>query len=74
MRIRHMGYDFNTLRETINEMVEKLPLTVESMNKFKNTELSEPQKYDLARDKPSRYLPIFNSIGTLTVHTLNPCP
>ena len=49
MRIRHMGYDFNTLRETINEMVEKLPLTVESMNKFKNTELSEPQKYDLAR-------------------------
>ena len=49
MRIRHMGYDFDTLRETINEMVEKLPLTVESMNKFKNTELSEPQKYDLAR-------------------------
>jgi hypothetical protein len=49
MRIRHMGYDFNTLRETINEMVEKLPLTVESMNQFKNTELSEPQKYDLAR-------------------------
>ena len=49
MKIRHMGYDFNTLRETINEMVEKLPLTVESMNKFKNTELSEPQKYDLAR-------------------------
>ena len=49
MRIRHMGYDFDTLRETINEMVEKLPLTVESMNQFKNTELSEPQKYDLAR-------------------------
>ena len=49
MKIRHMGYDFDTLRETINEMVEKLPLTVESMNKFKNTELSEPQKYDLAR-------------------------
>ena len=49
MKIRHMGYDFETLRETINEMVEKLPLTVESMNKFKQTELSEPQKYDLAR-------------------------
>ena len=49
MKIRHMGYDFNTLRETINEMVEKLPLTVESMNKFKNTELTKPQKYDLAR-------------------------
>jgi hypothetical protein len=49
MKIRHMGYDFDTLRETINEMVEKLPLTVESMNKFKNTELTKPQKYDLAR-------------------------
>jgi hypothetical protein len=49
MKIRHMGYDFDTLRETINEMVEKLPLTVESMNKFKQTELTQPQKYDLAR-------------------------
>ena len=49
MKIRHMGYDFDTLRETISEMVEKLPLTVESMNKFKQTELTKPQKYDLAR-------------------------
>ena len=49
MKIRHMGYDFDTLRETIGEMVEKLPLTVESMNKFKNTELTNPQMYDLAR-------------------------
>ena len=49
MKIRHMGYDFDTLRETINEMVEKLPLTVESMNKFKQTELTQHQKYDLAR-------------------------
>ena len=49
MKIRHMGYDFETLRGTIEEMVEKLPLTVESMNKFKQTELTKPQKYDLAR-------------------------
>lgn len=49
MKIRHMGYDFEALRETIGEMVEKLPLTVESMNKFKQTELTKPQKYDLAR-------------------------
>jgi len=49
MKIRHMGYDFEALRKTIGEMVEKLPLTVESMNKFKNTELTQPQKYDLAR-------------------------
>ena len=44
-----MGYDFETLRETMNTMVEKLPLTVECMNKFKATELSQNQKYDLAR-------------------------
>lgn len=44
-----MGYDFEALRGTIGEMVEKLPLTVESMNKFKGTELTQPQKYDLAR-------------------------
>jgi hypothetical protein len=49
MKIRHMGYDFETLRNTIGSMVERLPLTVESMNKFKSTELSQEQKYDLAR-------------------------
>tara|TARA_B100000035_G_scaffold233498_1_gene201781 strand:+ start:927 stop:1763 length:837 start_codon:yes stop_codon:yes gene_type:complete len=49
MKIRHMGYDFETLRETISEMVDKLPLTVDSMNRFKNTELTKNQKYDLAR-------------------------
>ena len=49
MKIRHMGYDFNTLRETISEMVDKLPLTVDSMNKFKATTLDKNQKYDLAR-------------------------
>jgi len=49
MKIRHMGYDFETLRETMTEMVEQLPLTVESMNKFKQTKLTNEQKYDLAR-------------------------
>jgi hypothetical protein len=49
MKIRHMGYDFEALRVLMNGMVEELPLTVESMNKFKQTELSINQKYDLAR-------------------------
>jgi hypothetical protein len=49
MKIRHMGYDFEALRETMTEMVEQLPLTVESMNKFKQTKLTNEQKYDLAR-------------------------
>jgi hypothetical protein len=49
-RIRHMGYDFETLQSTIKEMVSTLPLTVESMNKMKTTELQEQQALQLAKD------------------------
>jgi hypothetical protein len=49
MKIRHYGYDFETLQETIKTMVEKLPLTVDSMNKFKATELAQEQALDFAR-------------------------
>lgn len=49
LRIRHVGYDFNELQKTINAMVEKLPLTVESMNKFKQTQLSDKQILDFAK-------------------------
>ena len=48
MKIRHMGYDFEALQDLITQMVEKLPLTVESMNKFKNKQLSEEQKQKFA--------------------------
>jgi hypothetical protein len=46
--IRHMGYDYDTLKDTIKMIVEKLPLTVESMNKMINTELQENQILELA--------------------------
>lgn len=48
MKIRHMGYDFEALSGLITEMVEKLPLTVESMNNFKNKKLSDEQKQKFA--------------------------
>ena len=48
MKIRHMGYDFEALQLLITEMVEKLPLTVESMNNFKNKQLSQEQKQKFA--------------------------
>jgi hypothetical protein len=48
MKIRHMGYDFEALQLLITEMVEKLPLTVESMNNFKNKQLSNEQKQQFA--------------------------
>jgi len=49
VKIRHMGYDFAELQKTINSMVEKLPLTVESMNKFKQTELDQEQVLEFAK-------------------------
>jgi len=49
VKIRHMGYDFETLQGTIKEMVDKLPLTVEAMNKMKEIELEEEQMFDLAK-------------------------
>jgi hypothetical protein len=48
MKIRHMGYDFEALQKLITGMVEKLPLTVESMNNFKNKQLSQEQKQKFA--------------------------
>ena len=50
LKIRHFGYDFNELQKTITAMVEKLPLTVESMNKFKQTQLTEKQILKFAKD------------------------
>ena len=48
MKIRHMGYDFEALQLLITTMVEKLPLTVESINQFKSKQLSEDQKQQFA--------------------------
>jgi len=49
IKIRHLGYDFDTLQETIQEIISKLDLTVESMNKMKQTKLNEEQMFDLAK-------------------------
>lgn len=49
MKIRHYGYSFEELQETIKAMVEKLPLTVESLNKFRQVELSQEQALDFAK-------------------------
>jgi len=49
VKMRHMGYTFEDLQSMIKEMVEKLPLTVESMNKMKNIELEEERVLDLAK-------------------------
>ena len=48
IKVRHMGYDFDKLQSVIKTMVEKLPLTVEAMNKMKSVELQENQILELA--------------------------
>jgi hypothetical protein len=49
VKMRHMGYTFEELQSQIREMVEQLPLTVESMNKMKQIQLTEEQAQDLAK-------------------------
>ena len=50
MKIRHMGYDLAELKVVIKEIVEKLPLTVECMNKLKAKELSEQEQVKFAKE------------------------
>ncbi len=49
VKMRHMGYTFEELQVKIKGMVEKLPLTVESMNKMKNIELNEKKAVEFAK-------------------------
>lgn len=49
MKIRHYGYSFEELQDVIKTMVEKLPLTVDSLNKFRSIELGQDQMVDFAK-------------------------
>lgn len=49
VKMRHMGYTFEELQENIKEMVERLPLTVETMNRMKQIQVTEKQKVEFAK-------------------------
>jgi len=49
VKMRHMGYTFEELQEQIKGMVERLPLTVESMNKMKQIEMSQEAAIEFAQ-------------------------
>ena len=49
MKLRHYGYSFEELQNTIKAIVEKLPLTVDSLNKFKSIQLGQEQALDFAK-------------------------
>ena len=45
-----MSYDLAELKTVITEIVEKLPLTVECMNKLKAKQLSEKEQVEFAKE------------------------
>ena len=49
VKMRHMGYTFEDLQVKIKDMVARLPLTVESMNKMKEIEMGEKAALDFAK-------------------------
>ena len=49
VKMRHMGYTFEELQERIKEMVERLPLTVESLNKMKQKQIEEKEAIKFAK-------------------------
>ena len=57
VKMRHMGYSFEELQVKIKEMVEKLPLTVESMNKMQATELGQNEAVSFAKKALSTRFP-----------------
>lgn len=48
MSIRHKGYSFDTLKQTVMGLVETLPITIETLNKFREVTLTEEQKIEFA--------------------------
>lgn len=48
MSIRHKGYSFEELKKTVMGLVESLPVTVETLNKFREVTLTEEQKAEMA--------------------------
>lgn len=48
LRILHKGYSFDSLKSAIMGLVEQLPVTVETLNRFREVILTEDQKIEFA--------------------------
>lgn len=48
VRIPHKGYSFDHLKTVVMELVEQLPVTVETLNRFREIVLTEEQKVEFA--------------------------
>lgn len=49
MAIKHINYDFETLREVVKTTIEQVPNIVCKMNSMKNTILTQDEKVELAK-------------------------
>lgn len=49
VKMRHMGYTFEELQDNIKAMVERLPLTTESMNRMKSIEIGGLDALEFAK-------------------------
>lgn len=49
VKMRHMGYTFEDLQANIHKMVERLPLTVESMNRMKEIQMGQEAALEFAQ-------------------------
>jgi len=47
-KVRHMGYDFETVRLRINQIVDKLPSLVKQVGVFQKVQLTEKQQLEFA--------------------------
>jgi len=50
LKIRHMGYNFEELQHSIQIILERLPQTIEFMNKMVETQLNEQQAEQFAEE------------------------
>jgi len=72
MKIRHMGYSFEELQELMKKIVETLPLTVECMNRMRETEMTEDMMIQFATDCIQTRFTKDQIIGVDMVELLNP--
>jgi len=72
LSIRHMGYTFEELQGVMTQIVEKLPLTVEAMNRMRETEMTEDMMIQFATDCAQVRFGKDQLIGVDMVELLNP--
>jgi hypothetical protein len=48
--IRHMNYTFEEVEKTVMDLIEKLPLTIDSMNKLKSKTMTQKEIEKFAKD------------------------